>query len=606
MTVDVSQVISDNTQPGTRPRRTALDPNVAVDDPGSLYVYEPDTHRLARGISSGTVIERRDTERRRNIRTGLSIDTWDEPESAFGASYPHNRVEATPNGHVEEIDDTPGNQRYHRFHPSGSYEEINANGTWTRKIVGDSYTIIENNGRVYIQGVASVTVENTCNILVLGDANIEVGGKLTALVKNDISLTASGSMNLNVGETLNVKAENIVMESTKFNQTTVGAQKIKAGSISEEVEGNSDLKVGASYKIQATTNDVTTTGDYKLKSANIDIKSDGTLKETSGGDMSLNAGGTFKSKGASSASLSSGGDTKLGGSTVHINGNLKATTTTKEAIGSNFYPLSTPAPSAPDAPDAAGDATAPVTSAPDNTNLTRAPARSASSNAPSPAVPIPNSRAQRIAIENDGRERVDGSLYPGFNSGSLYTPTLAAPAVGSIQPVEGVAINPRFQNITTAPYEELISRYVRLKDVSSVARARGHLIPDGGWNGLSLPQIVTNLQAVAENVVDKLIEKYGTSVIITSGFRQERPNSSGNVSQHARGEAVDIQFSGLPATQYQPRYEQLLREIPFDQFILEYQTNGNPWMHISYKASGNRRQWFSMRDHQRNSPIYTI
>lgn len=587
MTVNASQVISDNTIPGTRPSQTGLDPNVAVDNTGGLYVYEPDTNRLARGQATGTVIERRDTERRRNIPTGLSIDQWEEPESSFGASYPHNRVTETPNGLVEEVDDTPGNQRYHRYHPSGTYEETNANGSQVRKIVGDSYEIIENNGYIFIRGRASVTIENTCNILILGDANLEVNGKLTALIKNDVSVTASGSMNLNVGENLNIKAEEITLESTKFNQTTVGAQKIKARSVSQEVETNLDVKVGEEYRIGTTEFNLTASGENK---------------QTSTGDASIKSAGNFKARGDGSSSVSSGGDTKIGGGTVHLTGQLKATTTTKEAIGSNFYPLSTPGPTAPDTPTTATEATV---SPPLNTNLTRVPARSASANAPSPNLALPNSRSQRIAIENDGREqRPTQSLYPGFNSPSIYIPTLTAPEPNSIPVVPSTPIDPRFQNITTAPYEQLISRYVRLKDVSSTARARGHLIPDSGWDGLSLGQIVTNLQALSENVIDKIIEKYGTQVILTSGFRQER----GSTSQHARGQAVDIQFQGLPATEYQPRYLEIMREIPFDQFLLEYQSggSGNPWMHISFNPQGNRRQYFTMRNHSRITPVYTL
>lgn len=586
MTVNASQVISDNTVPGSRPRENSLDPNVAVDNTGGLYVYEPDTNRLARGQTTGTVIERRDTERRRNIPTGLSIDQWDEPESSFGASYPHNRVTETPNGLVEEIDDTPGNQRFHRYHPSGTYEETNANGSQVRKIVGDSFEIIENNGYIFIRGRASVTIENTCSILILGDANLEVNGKLTAMVKNDISLTASGSMNLNVGENLNIKAEEITLESTKFNQTTVGAQKIKSRSISQEIETNLDVKVGENYKIGTTEFNLTTSGENK---------------QTSGGDISLKSSGNFKAS-ATNSSLGASGDTKIGGGTVHINGQLKATTTTVETIGSNLYPLSSPGPSAPDAPSEATEATV---TPPLNTNLTRVPVRAESSNAPSPNIPLPNSRSQRIAIENDGREqRPTQSLYPGFNSPSIYIPTLTTPEPNSIPVVPSTPVDPKFQNITTAPYEQLISKYVRLKDVSSTARARGHLIPDSGWDGLSLGQIVTNLQALSENVIDKIIEKYGTQVILTSGFRQER----GSTSQHARGQAVDIQFAGLPATEYQPRYLDIMREIPFDQFLLEYQTggSGNPWLHISFNSQGNRRQYFTMRNHSRITPIYTL
>jgi hypothetical protein len=64
----------------------------------ALYNYEQDTNRLARGNPTGTVVDIKDSTRRRNIPVASSIDTWDEPLSPYAASYPHNNVYQTPNG----------------------------------------------------------------------------------------------------------------------------------------------------------------------------------------------------------------------------------------------------------------------------------------------------------------------------------------------------------------------------------------------------------------------------------------------------------------------------------------------------------------------------
>jgi hypothetical protein len=107
-----------------------------------LKINEQDYSRLARGISHGTVVETKDNSRNIDIPIALSMDTWEQPLSAFNGSYPHNHVFETRNGLIEEFDDTEGNERYHRYHPSGTFIEWDSEGNSVRKTVGDSYQII--------------------------------------------------------------------------------------------------------------------------------------------------------------------------------------------------------------------------------------------------------------------------------------------------------------------------------------------------------------------------------------------------------------------------------------------------------------------------------
>lgn len=572
MAIDINQVISDVTVPGASPLSSVPDTN--TENSNSVYAYEQDVNRLARGITAGTVVEVKDTVRRTNINTALSAKTWSEPESPYGASYPHNQVMQTPNGLIQEFDDTPGNIRYHLYHPSGSYTEIDANGTEVRKIVGDNYYIIENNGNIFIGGKANVTVENSCNILILGDANLEVNGKLTALVKNDISLTAAGSMNLNVGENLNIKASNITMEAINYNLTTVGDQKIKSRKISYSVDQTYDMSVGVSFSLLSE--------DYNLSTNNLNIKSENNTNIVAENKFNLQSGGV---------SSIAGSEVRLGGSLIHLN---------SPVVRANI-----PILSGPQAPDSPQSPSLPSVVTPDFTNLIPPPVRSSSNNGDSSPTPRPNSRTQRAAIENDGNPSPSMySLYPGYNTPAPYfSPHDSASLPNNIQPRPDIPIDPRFANITSPPYTELLSKYIRLKDVTINAQTRGHQIPVGGWQGLTLGQIVTNLQSLCVNVLDPIIEKYGDSVIILSGFRQDASSS-----QHTRGEAVDIRFKNLPTNEYHTRAAQLIQEIPFDQLIAEYQTGGSglPWIHISYKANSNRRQFFTMRDHARVSPVTVV
>ena len=118
----------------------------------TIKVNEQDTPRLARGIAEGTAVETRDNNRIYNIPTALSHNTWDEPRSAFNASYPFNQVYETKNGHVQEFDDTPGAERIRTQHRAGTFTEWQPDGTEVHKIVGNGYRIVAQDDNVIIQG----------------------------------------------------------------------------------------------------------------------------------------------------------------------------------------------------------------------------------------------------------------------------------------------------------------------------------------------------------------------------------------------------------------------------------------------------------------------
>lgn len=106
-------------------------------------------------------------------------------------------------------------------------------------------------------------------------------------------------------------------------------------------------------------------------------------------------------------------------------------------------------------------------------------------------------------------------------------------------------------------------------------------------NGLSEKDIVKNLMNVAENILEPLRKRYGSTFIITSGFR-----AGSGKSQHLKGQAVDIQFPGNESriTHITQEIRQLLPA--YDQMILEYHGR-SPVLHISFDASKNRKTVFS-------------
>jgi len=194
------------------------------------YVNEPDTNRLARGIIKGTVVELKDSTRDQGIPLPMGNGTWSQPLSAFGAQYPYNKVMETESGHIQEFDDTPGQERIHTYHRAGTYEEIDPNGSKTTFINGETYTIMLRNNYVHVQGDCNLTVAGNVNIYAQSDANIQVEGDATLQVGNNLSAGVANDFTLAVGGTVQIKAGgDFTLEAANINQLAGSGVNINSG-----------------------------------------------------------------------------------------------------------------------------------------------------------------------------------------------------------------------------------------------------------------------------------------------------------------------------------------------------------------------------------------
>ena len=104
---------------------------------------------------------------------------------------------------------------------------------------------------------------------------------------------------------------------------------------------------------------------------------------------------------------------------------------------------------------------------------------------------------------------------------------------------------------------------------------------------------------MANNALDLIKDEY-PSMFVTNAYRGQ---SSG--SQHNVGFAADMQFSGIPNSQYYDIAIWIRENVPHDQLILEYKTTGTrlPWIHLSLTDTSNRAQIFTMMNHNRVSSL---
>jgi predicted chitinase len=253
---------SDSTPgPSEQSVRTGADNN-GFRDPNSKYplkgyIGEPDTNRLARGVIEGTVVGKKDATRVRAIPRALNLGEWDQPQAPYGAKYPFNKVFETESGHIQEFDDTPGQERIHTYHRSGTFQEIDANGTLVNYIVGDNYILMEKNGCIHVTGECNITVDGNTNIYARTDANIQVDQNATIKVGNnldigvgtDVTMAVGGDFKVKVGGDYSIDAANINTKSQGGLTTqAVGAMNIKGSTINQEAEG------AANYLSGGTTN----------------------------------------------------------------------------------------------------------------------------------------------------------------------------------------------------------------------------------------------------------------------------------------------------------------------------------------------------------------
>jgi predicted chitinase len=208
---------------------------VGFNDPKGKYplrnlLDEPDTNRLARGVQKETAIEFKDSVRAKSIPAANGGDSWDQPLAPFGGMYPYNKVLESESGHLFVLDDTPKNENVSLYHKSGSFIEMDGNGTQVNRIMGDGYTIIDRNGAIYITGKCNLTVGNSVNILVQGAADIQVDGYSTINLKNsaeigvagDLEIAVGGDISMQAGGNFNIKAKDISVESSASTVITAG------------------------------------------------------------------------------------------------------------------------------------------------------------------------------------------------------------------------------------------------------------------------------------------------------------------------------------------------------------------------------------------------
>ncbi len=539
-------------------------------DPDGVYpkrnaLLEPDSSRLARGQNIGnTIVGEKEADRELNVRVAGSNVTWDQPHIPYCGRFPYNKVMTTEAGLIQEFDSTPGAVRYNLHHPSGTFTEIDNNGTTVNRIFGDKFEILERDGNVFIKGDLNITVEGNVNILSQNDVNLEVYGNCNAIVKNDFNTTVHGNMNTFVQGDYNIQANSFNVETTAESVNIKSAKDIKTKSLlSTEIKTEEDFSVQSSKGINTYSSESTSIlskNDFKLESeAKISLKASSSL-DADASQMNLQNG---MSQRVNQLDLTDASSSLVALPSTNPDVMIKDPTTGKlkrQEHVQNDIPALSPVVTrfdgmsrlydSPD--DTGGDKEAFIKDLSDKTGVDIN------------SIPDPSPTEGTFSFNKDKNIKlaeVDYSLF-----------------VNEVNIPTGINISPNYS----------------LKQFLAPSDNIRKIVPQ---HGLSEGELVQNLQYLANNIAEKVKSLY-PEMFITSAYRYSKTGS-----QHEKAMAMDMQFHSTKKQDYYAIAVALADILPIDQLILEYKDfgSGMPWIHASFNKENPRGEIYTYFNNKKHS-----
>lgn len=535
------------------------------------YLNESDVNRLARGVIEGTIIGDKDASRKVGIPKPFDGGEWSQPIASFGAQYPFNKVFESESGHIQEWDDTPGQERVNTYHKAGTYTEIDANGTQVNYIVGDNFILMENNGCIHVAGECNITVDGTTNIFARSDANLKVAGNARVEVGNNADIGVANDVTLAVGGDMDTQVNGA------YRLTAAkGIQMVTNGPLGIQSGETTSLKSGGGLYVESK--DIFAAkvgGDFAMQAKGIvGLKAGKDLFTTAGGELHIKATKAVKLDGSNFAQQS-----KLAGSAGNVDGvdSIDALALTIPSAGDPVYA----SPEYKQPPPRQFEQSHPIET-PDDWNS-------------------PEGRA--VISEKSKTEGVD-SPPP------VATSDFAKPTGGN-----GKTVKTDCSIIYTTKNFTNDYRLSRNFTIGMLIKGTQHILqsqmlkPNRNSNERLYPveEIVCNMAHLAQNVLEPALDVlpngisgYGKIWHITSGYRLKGVvKHESQSSDHCKGHCIDISL-GNGTSLFAKNFElakNLESILTYDQMLLEYDSPDKSWVHIGYRPDSNRREVFTMVNH---------
>jgi uncharacterized protein YcbK (DUF882 family) len=523
--------------------------------PTKEYAGLTETNKLATGDVAGTIIQEKNNDRLIGAKLPGG-EAWDQPESPYRAQYPYNKVTQTESGHIIEVDDTHGSERIHIYHKSGTFVEIDANGSMVKRTKGSSYEIIDRNGKISIAGRADISISGACNIFVGNDANIEVEGDVNLTCHNDITAMAGGTLNLSATEEVNITGNKVNIQA--YQDMNLKSN-VDLRLFSEEMhfKANVDLYASATTLYQNTSTSYHQTGSslYEKVGGSRFTEVEGAIHNKAGGDINNDGDNFYMNSGTSSGSQPSKAANDAAISNIGIMSGRK-----------DIVKVDINDPQA-------------MTLADNRSILLEEEAQ----------TPEEYTKQKNVIISE------------GYANSAGIEATPVPIDSADVQSTQRNLVEPdvKLKSITALPGNYNLSPNFTLEMLSNKAAVTRDSIV--AHSGLTYGELVYNLQAVALNVLEP-VKKLYPNMFVTSAFRNPGNASNAKTSQHPKGQGVDIQFKGATKAEYYEIAIKLAKVLKYDQLILEFcNYTKNPWIHVSYSVEKNRTQVLTFFNHRKHS-----
>ena len=231
------------------PKNPIIDPKQGFSDPDGVYplisrMGEADTNRLARNEQVENTIVAKKRKNLESCATAL-YGFWREPETAYAAKYPFNNVYESQAGHIVEYDDTPGAERMHWYHCSGTFTEIHPRGSEVKKVVGNSWDITMNDKMILVKGNASFNTNQTLKVMMGKDLEIEVVGDAKMLVGGNMTVDVKGNFLQKVGGTYTLASDkNMVIVAPRIDLNPEGENASGISTFLDKMRGFVNSMIG--------------------------------------------------------------------------------------------------------------------------------------------------------------------------------------------------------------------------------------------------------------------------------------------------------------------------------------------------------------------------
>lgn len=478
--------------------------------------------------------------------------------------------------------------------------------------------IIDSDGSIHMissgkKGVGMVSPKGDATVFAKNHLILKADGKLTIETDGDLDMNVGGAFSLHVKGDMHTYVEGSIEEFTDGSKITEAVKDVStsiggdnrvtvAGNMRTQVAGSKTIDVAKDFTARSDANtSIQTQKDMKIQAKNDmfqDAKGKYTLRTekemaistkdkfglTAEGDASVSSKGKYTTKAQGDLSIETKGkmDTKA-------SGNLKVSTQGTVDIHSsgvaNFWSSFTDINAGPPNPSVAGTPENPV-------DVEEAPL----AQYPTPEMIIDNMTTVREAPDfpKNAKKMSKGEFSVYKNEGNQPNPKAEAAASGN----QGAGAPPRISSgaslsgVASSDYDrppgfgtgkaeknplpvpssiyntnEKISKHVTVGQVLGI---RG--VPAGQQK-----QVLIEAMNVAWNIIDPLIEQFGSRIQITSWWRA----NSGN---HVKGGAVDLRCSHKGDVQTTAEIAAYIRDnLPYNKILLE--KNDSPGIHVHVESA---------------------